>query len=195
MSNFAGKTFIFLGISGSGKGIQTELLEKWLTGQGYSLLRVVLGDKGRQLAEKASLLGRWVNGILKRGGFFPSWLVFNLLLNTIDEELISPEQILIIDGGSRRLPEAKMIDELLQELGRSPAQPIYLEVSEDEARQRLTKRGRDDDQSPAAVNSRFDWFKKETLLVLDYYGNRLIKINGQQSIEAVHDAVKKAIGN
>ena len=193
MVDFRGQTFVLIGISGSGKGVQGELLEKWFEQGGFSVLRVGLGEKGRELADKNSLLGGWTKEILERGDFFPNWLAFSLLVNAIDEELQNPEQVLIIDGAPRRLSEAGLIDEMFRDLSRSLPRAIYLEVTEDEARQRLVKRGRADDQSSEAISRRFALFNQETRPVLDYYGQRVIKINGSGIIEAVHQQIKQAL--
>lgn len=51
------------------------------------------------------------------------------------------------------------------------------------------------DDTPEAINSRLDLFEKEVGLVIEYYekSNRLVRINGEQSIEDVHKDILKAL--
>jgi len=175
--------------------VQGELLEKYLRELGYAVLRLVMGDRGRQLAEQPTLIGRLTKEALARGDLFPTWLALSILVESIEDLLKDKNQILIIDGSPRRLPEAQLLDELMNDIGRSPVVPIYLEVSEEECRRRLQERGRGDDQSLANIEKRLSWFKTDVSPVLDYYGGRLLKVNGEETIEIVHDSLKNAIGN
>ena len=195
MNNLIGKTFSLIGRSGSGKGVQGELLEKFLREQDYAVLRLVMGDYGRQLAGEPTVIGRLVKEALAKGGLFPTWLALSILVEAIEDLLKDKNQILIIDGAPRRLPEAQIIDELMTDIGRSPLIPIYLDVSEDECRKRLQLRARGDDRSLINIDKRLSWFKTETVSVLDYYSQRAVKINGEGDIEQIHDSIKNSIGN
>lgn len=194
MENFQGQTFLLIGRSGSGKGVQGELLEKWLEGQGQFVLRLVTGNEARHLAEQDSVMGRWTKAVLDQGGVLPSWLPASLLISIIAERLIDPKQIILFDGSPRRVPEAQILDELMKDLSRPLPQAIYLEVSEEECRRRLIERARGDDKKLSAIESRLSWFKTETLPVFDYYGDRVIRISGQGTIEEIHANVIKKLG-
>ncbi len=51
------------------------------------------------------------------------------------------------------------------------------------------------DDNVKSINERLEEYKKETIPAINYYKkqNRLIEINGQQSIEEVFDDILKAI--
>ena len=57
---------------------------------------------------------------------------------------------------------------------------------------RLVQRG---DDTVASVNNRLKWFKKEVQPIINYYRKegRLVKVNGEQSIEDVHKDILKSI--
>ncbi len=192
MSRLTGATLVFIGRSGCGKGTQAALLEKYLTEKGGEILRLGTGDFARSRAQKNTLTGRWIKSILDAGGFFPSWLASGLLLEMIEPNLISNEQVLLLDGSPRRLFEAQVLDEFMNYLHRSPVRPIYLDISEKESRRRLMARGRSDDTAEA-IENRCAWFTKEVLPMLDYYGNRLITIPAEEDIASVQSKLRESL--
>ena len=190
--DYTGRTFVFIGRSGCGKGTQAALLQKYLTEKGYEVLRLGTGDFARIRAQKNTLTGKWIQSILDAGGFFPSWLANALVLEMIEPALISLEQIVLLDGSPRRLSEAQVLDEYMENLHRPRVQPIYLDISEDESRRRLIARGRADDTKDAITN-RLAWFTTEVVPVLTYYGNRLITVSGEGDISAIHAKIIESL--
>lgn len=187
-----GSTFVFIGRPGSGKGTQSELFVEWLKAEGNDVVRLTIGDLGRALGKRNTLIGRWVNGMLSEGAAFPSWLAFTLLVDELAEVLAKPAQIVVLDGAPRRLFEAKSLDELMERLGRPAPRAIYLDISPDEARARLTARRRGDD-TPDAIENRLAWFETEVMPVLEYYDDRVVRIAGNGEIAAVQETIRSAI--
>lgn len=192
MKDLAGSTFVFIGRPGSGKGTQSELFVDWLKSQGNDVVRLTIGDLGRALGKRETLIGKWVKGMLGEGAAFPSWLAFTLLVDELAEILIKPEQVVVLDGAPRRLFEAKSLDELMTNLGRSAPRAIYLDISESESRSRLASRKRTDDTEDA-IDNRLAWFTTEVMPVMDYYDGRLIRVEGDGEIVAVQEKVRTAI--
>lgn len=182
--DYAGATFVFIGRSGCGKGTQAALLKKYLEEQGCKTLSLGTGDFARRRAEKDTLTGHWIRDILAAGGFFPSWLASSLMLEMIEPELTSLEQVLLLDGSPRRLSEAQVLDEFTNHLKRPPVRPICLDISEEESRRRLIARARGDDTTDAITN-RMAWFATEVVPVLNYYGDRLITVSGEGDINDI----------
>lgn len=183
--DYTGATFVFIGRSGCGKGTQAVLLQKYLEKKGCAVLRLGTGDCARLRAQKDTLTGHWIKSILDAGGFFPSWLASALMLEMIEPALVSREQIMLLDGSPRRMSEAQVLDEFTEYLCRPPVRPIYLDISEDESRSRLTARGRGDDTADA-IKNRLAWFTTEVVPVLNYYGNRLITVSGEGDVNAIN---------
>lgn len=192
MKDLAGSTFVFIGRPGSGKGTQSELFVDWLKAEGNDVVRLTIGDLGRALGKRDTLIGRWVKGMLAEGAAFPSWLAFTLLVDELAEVLVKPEQVVVLDGAPRRLFEAKSLDELMTHLKRPAPRAIYLDISESESRNRLASRKRADDTEDAIAN-RLAWFTTEVMPVMDYYDGRLIRVEGNGEIPAVQEKVRTAI--
>ena len=185
------KIIILLGVSGSGKGTQAKLLQEKI-GLDY----VGSGDLLRERADADDFTGRKLKGVLERGGFAPSAIIFKLWIDKWERIKNNPVfQGFIIDGSPRKLQEAVLIDQSLEWYDWDKyLKVLLLEISSNEAFLRLSKRGRQDD-TESSINSRLDLFEKEVVPVIEYYkkANRLIRINGEQSIENVHKDIMKSL--
>lgn len=191
MDNLKGSTFGFIGRSGCGKGTQIKLFETFLKERGYDVVSIGLGAFGRELAEKDTLMGRWIKTIISEGKQYPGWLASSLVIQSIYTSLTNADQVLLLDGSPRRLAEAQILEELMKDIGRSPVQPVHLDISEAEARARLLGRGRADD-IPETITTRLSWFTTEVMPVLDYYGNRVMTIDATAPIPEVQKKLQDA---
>ncbi len=185
----SGQTFAFLGISGSGKGTQAARLLRVLP-KGVNLST---GRTFRRAAKRSIRVGRFVKGIIERGGIMPYWAAAYVWLNAFFEHLQGDESI-VLDGAPRLVAEARMIDDFMHDVGRPAPVAIYLLLHEAEAMRRLLARRRSDD-TPSAIRRRFRWFKKHVRPVAAYYRRRgrLITINGDQPVPAVWRDIRKAL--
>jgi adenylate kinase len=186
---------IFLGISGSGKGTQVDLLVDVLLSQhGQNTKVISTGDLFRDLQEQDTDTAQRIKEVLKKGGLPFDDLATTLWMHKIAYTVKEREGI-IFDGSPRRVEEAKNIDQFFTFLGRlENTKVIYLDVSPEEVTQRLLKRGRADDNE-TAIAGRIAYFYESVLPTVEYYRtqNRLIKINGEQSIEDVHKDIVVAL--
>ncbi|MDP3727043.1 MAG: nucleoside monophosphate kinase [bacterium] len=184
-----GRTIVFLGISGSGKGTQTARLLRALPGS----INLSTGKAFRRFAKRPTRVGRFVKGIIERGGIMPYWAPAYVWLNAFFENLRGDESV-VFDGAPRLVAEARMIDDFMRDTGRSAPVVIYLALHEQEARRRLLARGRNDD-TPAAIHRRFAWFREHVRPVISYYRQRrrLMTVNGDQPVPAVWRDIKKAL--
>ncbi|MDP3762788.1 MAG: hypothetical protein Q8Q97_01800, partial [bacterium] len=103
------------------------------------------------------------------------------------------EEILILDG-TRRLKEAKILDEALEFIGRPKAAAVLLGISPEESKKRLLARGRTDDREKR-IQNRLAWFETEVITTIGYYKSekRLIEVNGEQSPEKVFEELEKKL--
>jgi adenylate kinase len=80
----------------------------------------------------------------------------------------------------------------MKDLGRKPMTPIHLDISEKEAKRRVSQRGRSDYKATSTA-TRMKWFKTEVVSVVKYYGRRIVKIDGEGSIEEIHQRILMAL--
>ena len=184
------KNVVLLGSSGSGKGTQAKLLVERFG----NLCHISTGDLFRNLAAANTFASKRVAGILAEGKFPPDYFATALLINAISFR-VREGQGFVLDGYPRTKQQAKTLDEFLLFLEAiDNTINIFIDVSRAEALKRMVDRGRSDD-TLESVNSRLDLFEKEVRPVIDYYEKqgRLIRINGEQSIEDVHKDILKAL--
>ena len=99
---------------------------------------------------------------------------------------------LILDGLSRRVEEAPVLDSALKFYKRPTPFVVSIEVSREWARQRLLERRRGDDNE-AEIERRLAWYDSSVLQTLEFFkktpGYEFIRINGEQSVEKVHEDI------
>jgi adenylate kinase family enzyme len=181
------KVIFLIGRPGCGKGTQLKFLKERT---GFSVVNT--GELLREKAKDNDIIGKKVSGVLKKGGLIPTPVVFSLWMPYVIECYNKKDEGLIFDGNPRKLYEARMLEELFLMFEIDSPIVIYIKISEEEARLRLERRGREDDNKED-IDERLRWFKEEVEPVLDYYSkkNKLIKINGEQSIEDVSKEIEE----
>jgi adenylate kinase len=191
MKHFDSKIIILLGRSGCGKGTQAKLLINK-----FGLEYFGSGDVLRERQKVKDFTGKKIVEILKKGEFVPSFIISKLWIDAL-EKLKQKKRFngLIFDGTPRKLMEAQMLNDALNWYQwQKGVQVILIDISAKESFERLTKRARFDDNF-IVIKKRLAEFQKEVVPVLNFYKkqNRLIKINGEQSIENVFKDILKSI--
>ena len=191
------RVFLLIGRSGCGKGTQAKLLIKYLKDNNFAeTLYVYTGERLRNFAEKEeNFAARLAKSKMKDGDLLPSFLAVWLWSGALIEGVKENNNV-IMDGSPRTLLEALMTDDAMEFYGRSNVVPIFLETSEEWSTQRLLGRGRSDD-SLKSIKKRMAYFEKDVAPVIDYYEkeskHKLIKVNGEQSVEAVHREILEKV--
>ncbi len=161
---------LFMGIAGSGKGTQAELLHDRY---GFSIIEV--GKILRTLAQEDSARGRSVAERLEKGIHLEDSEVTPLVEEKLREVLKDHDKILI-DGYARRETQAQDALDMMERLGISRVCVISIEISQDIARKRLAERGREDD-TPETIQHRIDHFYSSVKLVSPYNSTKHNFIN------------------
>lgn len=191
-------TAIFIGRAGSGKGTQASLLKKYIETQNDTLPVVYL--------EAGALFREFVNGNLfsqklafdtnKTGGLQPEFLAINLWSNFLIKNIDGNPVHIIIDGSPRKINEAIPLDSALQFYKRVKTYIFYLDTSREEVTTRLLKRGRVDD-THEGIEKRLGLFDTDVTKSIEFFRSNpaynFCDINGEQTIEAVHTDILKAI--
>ena len=193
------QTFIFFGASGSGKGTQANLLIEYLkkTDSEKPVLYIENGEKFREFVSKEkSLTVDLTKKIMDDGGLAPDflsvWMWSNFLIHNI-----TGNEHLVFDGLSRREHEAPVLDSAVKFYKREMPVVIIIEVSKQWSTDRLLGRGRSDDNEED-IKNRLDWYDKNVLPAIAYFKNdpyyTVVSVNGEQTIEEVHNEVMAKLG-
>lgn len=177
---------IVIGIQGAGKSTQGKLLSEKL---GIPYLST--GHIFRNLAKEKDPLGRYIKETMNAGYLIPD----NKTLKIVTDYLHRPEyeKGYILDGFPRTTAQAEKFENGIDHV-------FYLEVSDREALWRLSYRegeeadGRED-ETLKAIRKRIELFHELTEPVISYYRRhrKLTTVNGEQSIEEIHQEIMKAI--
>jgi adenylate kinase family enzyme len=191
-------TFLFFGRSGCGKGTQAKLIREKLISQGRDVLYIETGAELRDLAEEKNPTAEMVSDVLDHGDFLPPFIPIWVWTNAFIRKFDSPVQDLILDGLARRIQEAPILDSALRFYGRTHIHVIHINVSRDWSRERMTERGRADD-NPDEIERRLSAFDHNVVPVLEYFKNQkgydFYEVDGMHDIEDVHrDIVRHVWG-
>lgn len=175
---------VLIGIQGAGKSTQGNLLAEKL-----NVPYLSTGHIFRELAKEKTKIGRYIKEVMNAGYLIPD----KKTVAIVDIYLKRPEYKsgYIIDGFPRTIHQAEFFKDGADKV-------IYLRVSDEEALKRLTFRNGEgrEDETPSAVAKRIELFHKLTKPVLDHYHKKgmLIEIDGERSIEEIHQDIMVKLG-
>lgn len=183
-------TVAFFGISGSGKGTQAELLEKYLEERDPSrgVVRPEMGNLLRTFMGSGTSLAQKTGEIVSAGGLVPSFMPIYLLTGMLNENF-DGTQHLILDGTCRRPDQSRAADDMMKLWGRNSLHVLSLELTPESAKARLIARGRADDAKDEAIANRFAWYKEHVVPAMDELekcGWAIHKIDGEPDIDTIH---------
>ena len=170
-----------IGIQGSGKGTQAKFIAKK-----YKLKRIAVGKILRDEIKRNSIKGKILARYMNKGLLAPNTIVNKVILKSI------PKDNFIIDGFPRDWKQLKVTKKInLDKI-------IFLTLPKKEVYRRIKKRRelekRTDDQEKA-LETRLKLFYKNSPKIIKYFKNKLIKINGNQTIKKVFADIEKALKN
>ncbi|MCD6391838.1 MAG: adenylate kinase [Dehalococcoidia bacterium] len=183
---------IILGAPGAGKGTQADILS-----QEMNLPHIASGDLFRQALEARTEVGLLAKSHMDKGELVPDEVAIKIILERINQPDCASDCLL--DGFPRTLHQAEVLDQALEERGKSIDRAIYIEVPNEVLVKRLSGRllcrtcqaayhivnsppkipGRCDkcggelyrrsDDKEETVKERLNVFFAQTLPMLDYY--------------------------
>jgi adenylate kinase len=178
---------ILLGPPGAGKGTQAKLLA-----EDFGVPQISTGDLLRAAVEAKTPLGERAKAYIDRGLLVPDEVMRGLM----EERLGRPDcrDGYILDGFPRNLAQAKALDGVLDDRGETLEGVLGLVVDEGEIFQRMSGRGRSDD-NPQTVRRRIEVYRKETAPLIEYYRGRgkMREVNGVGSIPEVFHRLRSAL--
>lgn len=171
---------VFLGGQGSGKSTQAKMLAEKLN-LPYIEMGQLLRDKSKDQDEE----GQEIHKALAVGNLVPN----QITIRALEQRLKEPDSIdgFILDGYPRNKQQ-------WDALNTKADKAIYIKVNDEEATQRLLKRGRHDDNE-ASIKRRLELYHSETEPLLSQFKKEgiLVEIPGERPIADIHEDVLKAL--
>ncbi len=190
------KIIIMIGPPGSGKGTQAKKIAAK-----YNYNHISTGDLLRALAGKSQLDATEKEALeqMNAGNLVPDKLIYKLVFDKISDE-ISAGRGVVLDGAIRNLEQAQGFQKFFEEK-KLAAEVLAIEIalSDKDSLIRLTKRSglenRPDDD-PKIIKERIAKQGNKALSpIVNFYKDLgvLVKIDGNQTIEAVEEDVAKVL--
>lgn len=176
---------LLLGMPGAGKTTQTEMLSKYLNCPWFSMGQLIRDHASGQ--DRAEMLAGKIIGD-------------EITLKILGDALASVDTAkdeCVVEGNPRSIPQA---DWWLAKIKAGQVKLtgiVELTIDPVLAEQRMTSRGRLDDDDKKVVQKRLDEYNRSvvpTLKYLEEQGTAVHRVDGTGSVEEVADRIHKALG-
>jgi len=178
---------ILIGPPGAGKGTQCQRLIELL-----KVPHLSTGEMLRDAVRRRTPAGIEATEYMETGQLVPD----PIILGMVSRRLAEPDcrDGCLLDGFPRTLPQAEMLDDMLERQAMSVDGVIELAVPRDELVRRMLARKRADDD-PEIFARRITSFEVQTAPLLDYYGRqgKLASVDGLGTAEEIFDRVQEAV--
>jgi adenylate kinase len=205
---------VLMGCPGAGKGTQSAKLQ-----QKFDLQHISTGEVLRKEIASGSELGKEIAGIINNGNLVPDEMMASMLENVVKKT----GKGIIFDGFPRTVAQAKILDDMMQRLGKEIDHIIMIDLPEGEVVNRICSRrqckkcgailhiniqaplktcptcegelySRPDD-TPERAKHRLEVYHTDTLPVKNYYLNsgKYVEVNGDQKPEQVFEDIVKIL--
>ena len=176
-----------LGRQGAGKGTQAARLARYL-----SVPWVSTGDMFRDAVTAGSEFGLMAKEYMDRGDLVPDEVTIGVVRERLSQEDAAAG--VILDGFPRTRGQAEALDTILGGSGIDLV--LNVEVPEDLARERMIQRARTEnrgDDNPEAIARRLALYEEQTRPLLEYYGDKVVTIDGVGSMDEVFERCLKEV--
>ncbi|HCC05134.1 TPA: hypothetical protein DEP58_02395 [Patescibacteria group bacterium] len=192
------KTAILIGPSGCGKGTQAVMLKEYLEKNDpeRKTLHLQTGAKVREFIQGDSYVQKKVKKEQEDGVLMAAFLPIVMWGELFIEQVTGNDHILC-DGFPRRAEESPLLHSAFEFLERKNPTVISFEIDDEVIIDRLVNGRKRFDDTPETVAQRLQWFRRDVSLSIRFFEEHpyytVAHINGDQSAEAVHNDILKAL--
>jgi len=178
---------ILIGPPGAGKGTQCQRLIELL-----KVPHLSTGEMLRAAVKAGTSEGLQAARAMGEGKLVPDPLIVGMVTRRLEAR--DCRNGCLLDGFPRTLPQAEILDDLLERRAMSVDGVIELAVPRDELIRRMLARKRADDD-PAIFAQRIASFEEQTAPLLEYYDRqgKLACIDGLGTADEIFERVKVAV--
>lgn len=177
---------VLLGPPGAGKGTQAAILTEKL-----GVPHISTGDLFRANIGEGTPLGKEAKEYIDAGKLVPTDVTARMVEDRLSQD--DAAEGFLLDGFPRTVEQADLLAEMLERHGVKVDGVINYQVDEDTVVERMLARGRADDNEET-IRTRLQVYRNETAPLIDHYGDAVISIKAEGSVEEINEATLKALG-
>ena len=180
------KYYIMFGPPGAGKGTHAVAIR-----EKYNLCHISTGELLRAEIAAGTELGLQAKTLIDNGNLVPDEVVERMIAAKFDS--VKNVDGFLLDGFPRTVEQAEILNDLLAKNNQSLDGVLNFQVSDDVVVERMLARGRADDNEET-IRTRMSVYRDETMPLIDHYGDQIIDIKAEGTVDEINDAAMKAIG-
>ncbi|AHI21876.1 adenylate kinase [Corynebacterium vitaeruminis] len=177
---------VLLGPPGAGKGTQAVILSEKL-----GVPHISTGDLFRANIGEGTPLGVEAKQYIDAGKLVPTDVTARMVKARLEEE--DAKNGFLLDGFPRTVEQADILAGFLEEFGTQLDGVINYQVSEDVVVERMLARGRADDNEET-IRTRLQVYRDETAPLIEHYGDQIITIVAEGTVEEISARTLAALG-
>lgn len=176
---------VLLGPPGAGKGTQAAVLSDSL-----NIPHISTGDLFRANISQGTALGKEAQSYIDAGKLVPTELTARMVRDRLSQD--DAAEGFLLDGFPRTIEQATLLEEMLQESGNALDAVVNFQVSEDVVVERMMARGRKDDNEET-IRTRLQVYRAETAPLIEHYGEKIITIDAEGTVEDISAETLEAL--
>lgn len=177
---------VLLGPPGAGKGTQAAILTEKL-----GVPHISTGDLFRANIGEGTPLGKEAKEYIDAGKLVPTDVTARMVEDRLSQD--DAAEGFLLDGFPRTVEQADLLAAMLERHGVKLDGVINYQVDEDTVVERMLARGRADDNEET-IRTRLQVYRNETAPLIDHYGDAVISIKAEGSVEEINEVTLKALG-